>query len=125
MANSNFRLECRDIAMDEKYITMVKGDTLSFGVEIVDQDGVPMDVDHIFFTCRKTYGDTDTLFALNEGLGITRLSEGVYSVLVPASATGHPSVEPGLYVHDFRVMYGNDAFTVFRGVLEILPTTSR
>lgn len=122
MANSNFRLECKDIAMDEKYITMVKGDTLSFGVEIVDQDGQPMDVDHLEFVCRKTYTDTTSVFYLSDGNGITRLSEGVYAVLVPASSTSPQSVEPGRYVHDFRVEYGDDAFTVFHGVLEIIPT---
>lgn len=124
MAVSNFSMECRNIAMDEKYITMVKGDTLCFSVEILDQNGVPLDVDHLFFVCRKTYNDTSTVFNLTLGNGITRIDEGLYSVKVPASSTGPSNIDPGLYVHAFRVIYGSDAFTIFHGVLEILPTAS-
>ena len=122
MAVSNFSVECRNISMDEKNITMVQGDTLCFGVEILDQNGVPLDVDLISFVCRKTYDDTSAVFDLSIGNGITRLDEGLYSVKVPAEATGDGNVYPGLYVHDLRVVYGANEFTIFHGTLEILST---
>ena len=36
--------------MEDTYITMVKGDTLAFGVEFEDQSGNPIDIDTAYFT---------------------------------------------------------------------------
>ena len=48
-----FKLEDRCINMQDKYITMVKGDTLSFGVEIEDESGSPVDITDAEFIAKK------------------------------------------------------------------------
>lgn len=103
--------------MEDTYITMVKGDTLAFGVEFEDQSGNPIDIDTAFFTCKKNYNDDSNTFQKSLGNGITRADVGQYRVKVAPSDT--ISKEAGKYFYDFQVSKNGDVFTFMRGVLEL------
>lgn len=108
---TNFRME------DNKFITMIKGDTLSFSVEIEDQNGNLIDVDSAYFSCKKNITDDVYLFQKVLGTGITRTEAGKYAVRVRPDETAN--AEAGKYFYDFQVGKNGDVFTVLKGILEI------
>lgn len=120
--DKNFILEDRCINMADRYITMVKGDTLAFGVEIQDQYGAWMDIDDAIFVARKTYNDVTAVFEISLNNGIVKESAGHYSVRVAPEDTA--SAEAGRYFYQFRVMKNNDAYTIMRGIIELEPEVS-
>lgn len=103
--------------MEDKYITMVKGDTLSFGVEIENQDGTSLDIDSAFFTCKKNYLDEYSAFQKSLNNGIVKESAGKYIVRVSPDDT--KNLEAGKYFYDFQIGKNGDVFTIMRGVLEL------
>ena len=103
--------------MVDQYITMVRGDTLSFGVEIEDQEGNPLDIDSAYFTCKKSYQDEVGVFQKALNSGITRVSAGKYRVRIAPNDT--KTIEAGKYFYDFQIGKNDDVFTIMRGVLEI------
>ena len=107
---TNFRME-------DEYITMTRGDTLSFGVELADQDGNPFDIDSAYFTCKKDLTDVAVVFQKSLNNGITRDDAGLYTVRVAPDDT--KSIKAGKYFYDLQVGAGDDVFTIMRGVLEI------
>lgn len=118
--SSLFKLEDRCINMQDKYITMVQGDTLSFGVEIQDETGTPIDVDDALFVAKKDYKDSTFLF--NETIaneGIIHIDTGIYAVHVEPSETS--SAAAGRYYYQFKVEKSGDVFTIMRGILELEP----
>lgn len=117
--DKNFIIEDRCINMADRYITMVKGDTLSFGVEITDIEGAWLDIDAATFICKKNYTDVTAVFTKTLGSGITKASDGHYVVRVaPADTSG---AEAGLYYYAFRVTKGSDVYTIMKGILELDP----
>lgn len=103
--------------MEDNYITMVRGDTLSFGVEIEKQDGTPLDIDSAFFTCKKSYTGEAFEFQKSMNSGISKESAGKYIVRVAPEDTA--SMESGKYFYDFQISSDSDVFTIMRGTLEI------
>ena len=117
--DKNFIIEDRCINMADRYITMVKGDTLAFGVEITDQLGAWLNIDAATFICKKNYTDATAVFQKTLGSGITKVSDGHYSVRVAPADTA--SAEAGLYYYGFRVTKGTNVYTIMRGILELDP----
>ena len=117
--DKNFVLEDRCLNMADRYITMVKGDTLSFGVELEDQYGNKVDIDDATFVVRKTYNATARVVYISLGYGITRESAGTYTVRIAPEDT--ESAEAGLYFYQFRVEKNDDVYTIMRGILELEP----
>lgn len=118
--DKNFILEDRCINMADRYITMVKGDTLSFGIEIQDQYGAWMDIDGAVFVARKTYTNTTSnIFEKTLSDGIVRESAGHYTVRVAPEDTA--DAEAGRYFYQFRVTKNSDAYTIMRGIIELEP----
>lgn len=117
MISTNFKITDRIISACDKDITMVAGDTLAFGVEIVDQNGEPMDVTGITFIAKADYGAIyPDIFCKTIGDGITRESTGLYSVRVDPEDTGNAY---GHSKYALRVEAGDDVFTVMKGLLDI------
>ena len=110
MTRSNFKME-------NKNITMTKGDTLSFVVEISDQEKEPLDVETAFFTCKKNFTDEVNVFKKSIGSGITRMDAGQYTVRVAPEDT--ESIEAGKYFYDLQVGLNSDVFTIMKGIIEI------
>ena len=110
MTRTNFKME-------HEYITMTRGDTLSFGIEIDDQNGEALDIDDAYFTCKQNYTDDENVFQKSIGDGITRADAGQYIVRIAPEDT--ESIEAGKYFYDMQVGMNGDVFTIMKGVLEI------
>ena len=116
-AMSVYKAEDRTIMMQDKNITMVKGDTLCFGLELTDETGAPFDITNALFVARKDYNNPTALFEKVLGDGIEQVDDGLYSVKVSPEDTADDAV--GRYVYQLKVMYGSDVYTVMRGILEL------
>ena len=117
--SSLFKIEDRCINMADKYITMVKGDTLSFGIELADETGAPVDITDAVFVARKTYNATARVFEKTLGNGITKVDDGIYSVRVAPEDTADN--DAGRYYYQFKVMKNSDVYTIMRGIIELEP----
>lgn len=109
MMRTNFKME-------DENITMVKGDTLSFNVQILDEDGSPMTVDSADFTCKKNVANDEVVFhkSLDAGIG---QSQGLLTVRVAPYDT--LEADAGRYFYDLQIGVDGDIFTIMRGVLEL------
>lgn len=108
MMRTNFTME------DGKYIRMVKGDTLSFGIEIERLD---KDLDSAYFSCKKNYVDGTYAFQKTLNNGITKLETGQYVVRVAPEDT--KDIEAGKYFFDMQIGVNSDIFTILKGIIEI------
>lgn len=117
--SSLFKIEDRCINMQDRYITMVKGDTLSFGVELADEYGHAVDITDAVFIAKKNYTDATAVFEKTLGSGITKVADGVYTVRVAPSDTA--SAEAGRYYYQFKVIKSSDVYTIMRGIIELEP----
>ena len=102
----------------EKNLRMVRGDTLSFGLEF---DGLEQDLDAAYFTVKKTF-DGANIFQKSLGSGITKVNDGKYSVRVAPSDSS--TISCGVYYYDCEITINTDVFTLLRGVIEFLPEVS-
>ena len=96
-------------------IQMVKGDTESFGFEIEGVDSL----DAAYFSCKQNSQDTEYLFQKGLGYGIAQDENNRFAVRIAPADT--QNLEPGQYWYDFEIQKNGDVFTIFRGVLNILP----
>ena len=96
-------------------IKMVKGDTESFGFEL---EGVE-NLDAAYFSCKRNSQDENYLFQRSLNSGITKGSGNQYVVRIAPSDTA--LLEPGQYWYDLEISKNGDIFTIFRGVLDLLP----
>ena len=102
--------------MNEKVINMIKGDTLAFGMEFTDLD---QDLDSAYFTAKQSYDSQDTVFQKSLGNGISKVSDGVYSVRVAPEDTA--SASAGKYYYDLQIGVNGDIFTILYGVINLYP----
>ena len=100
-------------------IQMVKGDTESFGFEVEGVDSL----DAAYFSCKQNSQDTEYLFQKGLGYGITQDENNCFTVRIAPSDT--QNLEPGQYWYDLEIQKNGDVFTIFRGVLDILPQITR
>lgn len=105
--------------MRDYNLVMVRGDTLSFGVELEDNDGNPFeqDLDTAFFTCKAGYDETRLLFQKKLGSGISKVGTGQYVVRVAPEDT--KNLQAGKYWYDFELGTNGDVFTFLKGILDI------
>lgn len=96
-------------------IKMVKGDTESFGFEL---EGVE-NLDAAYFSCKRNSQDENYLFQKSLNNGITKRAENQYVVRITPDNTA--LLEPGQYWYDLEISKNDDIFTIFRGVLDLLP----
>lgn len=96
-------------------IKMVKGDTQSFGFEL---EGVE-NLDAAYFSCKRNSQDENYLFQKSLNNGITKRTENQYVVRITPDNTA--LLEPGQYWYDLEISKNGDIFTIFRGVLDLLP----
>lgn len=104
---------------EDKYITMTRGDTLSFGIELLDENGEAFTTNlaSAFFTCKQNYTDAVNVFRKSLGNGISKTATGKYVVRVAPNDT--KNVETGKYFYDLQIGVNSDVFTILKGVLEI------
>lgn len=113
-----------NFTMEDDYIRMPRGDTLSFGFQVYDEEGAPFgqDLEHAYFTCKSKRSDARYLFQKSIGDGITKMGQGAYTVRVAPTDTAN--AKAGKYFYDLEIGCNGDVFTVMRGVLELLQDTT-
>ena len=109
-----------NFTMEDKYIRMTRGDTLSFGIQVYDEEGAPFsqDLERACFTCKSNRSDSRFLFKKSLSGGVSKVGPGAYTVRVAPSDTAR--AKPGKYFYDFEIGCNGDVFTIMRGVLEIM-----
>ena len=98
--------------MTDTNLNMVRGDTLSFGIEY---DGTDQDLDTAFFTCRKSATSEQVIFQKSLNNGIEKVDTGKYIIRVAPSDTRY--IEAGAYYYDFQISINDDVFTLLKGAL--------
>ena len=98
--------------MDQK-LTMVRGDTASFGMEITD---LGQDLDTAFFTVRDGF-EGEILFQKSLDDGIDKVEAGKYVCRIAPEDTANSNA--GEYYYDLEISANGDVFTVLRGILVI------
>lgn len=102
--------------MEDENITMIRGDTLSFNVQVKDDEGNAVTVDSAHFTCKKRVTGDENIFHKSLGAGISQ-SDGLINVRVAPEDTRE--VDAGHYFYDLQIGIGVDVFTIMSGVLTI------
>lgn len=102
--------------MEDKNITMVRGDTLSFNIFVTDPDGNAVTVDSADFTCKKLATDESNVFRKSLNAGILQ-DDDCLTVRVAPSDT--ENVDAGRYFYDCQIGVDDDVFTILKGILTI------
>ena len=102
--------------MVDKNITMVRGDTLSFGVICNDQNGNIIPIDSAVFSCKKNPNDEEFIFQKTLGNGIDVVDDH-YVVRVSPDDTKNADI--GFFWYDLKIGVGDDTFTIMKGILGI------
>lgn len=107
--------------MAENNITIVKGDTLSFGLDFEGLEG--QDLDSAYLTCKEVPTSDSFIFKKTLGDGIEKQSAGKYTVRVAPEDTADAIA--GLYWYDLRIGINGDVFTILHGMMELLQNVSK
>ena len=100
-------------------IELVKGDTLSFGMEFED---FTQPLSSAYFSVKKNLTDDKYIIQKSIGNGISRRSDNQYVIRLAPEDT--ENVTAGQYYYDLQISANSDVFTVLRGVMNILyPVT--
>lgn len=108
--------------MERTNLEMIKGDTLSFAVEI-EFDDRPQELEKAFFTCKKNLDDDEVVFqkTLGVGKGIsfrTQERNKLYYV-VRIAPEDTKDIEAGNYFYDMQIELNGDVFTILTGALKV------
>ena len=101
----------------DKILKMVRGDTLSFGIEYDFDDESTQDLDTCYFSCKLHPEDDEYIFQKSIGDGISKVDNNQYRVRVAPEDTSN--IEIGKYYYDLQIGLNNDIFTIVKGVLII------
>jgi len=102
-------------------LSMVKGDTMSFGFQIQGLDG--RDPDGVELICKKTLEDNTELFGVSLDDNIDRRSYDAehdiitYTVRIPPALTAN--LDAGRYFYDLRIYADTDVITLMIGRINI------
>lgn len=102
-------------------ISMVRGDTLSFGFQITGLEGA--EPDEVYFSCKEHLEDETYIFSIHLGAGIEKRSYDAetdtltYGVRVAPSLT--EDVDFGKYFYDLQIDINDDILTLMKGKLSI------
>lgn len=102
-------------------ISMVKGDTMSFGFQI--QGLGDQRPDEIHFTCKQDLEDDNYIFerTLDNGISFRSYDQETdtltYGVRVPPEAT--EDLQDGIYYYDLQLDINGDILTLMKGRLTI------
>lgn len=97
----------------EKNISMIRGNTVAFGMEFLDLD---QDLDSAYFTVKPSY-DGEIVFQKSLGDGIEKVETGKYRLRIAPEDT--EEVTPGMYYYDLVIGVNSDVYTIITGILDI------
>lgn len=98
-------------------LEMTKGDTFSFGVEIVD---LGQEIEEAYFTVKNNYDDL-SLFqkSLDNGISLDHIDGNNYYYTVRIAPEDTENLEPKKYYYDFEIRLNDDVFTILKGILDL------
>ena len=102
-----------------KNLQMVVGDTESFGFELSDSQGGAITLNTAYFSCKNNAQDPTYVFQKSLNNGITAAGNNQFIIRIAPEDTA--LLNPGQYWYDLEIGVDNDIFTIFRGVLELVP----
>lgn len=109
-----------------KNFEVIKGDTLSFGVEIAFDDTPPKDLDSVFFTVKRNPDDVN-LFSKSLSDEIQKYKQVdnklYYRVRVEPDDT--KELEAGFYYYDLEIRVDDDVFTILKGLFIVEDDITR
>lgn len=100
--------------MTDYNISLVRGDTLSFGIEL---EGLGQNLSSAFFTARDGY-EGRILFQKSIGDGISLVEPGKYAVRVAPEDTEEAAA--GQYRYDLEISVNGDVYTLLYGTLTLI-----
>lgn len=106
--------------MEKTNLEMIKGDTLSFAVEI-EFDDDPQELEKAFFTCKKNLDDGDVVFqkTLEDGISFRKQERNKLYYVVRIAPEDTKDIEAGHYFYDMQIELIGDVFTILNGALKI------
>ena len=99
-------------------LEMTKGDTLSFGVQIVD---LGQELETAYFSVKNNFDDTTPIIqkSLGNGIELDHIYEEDYFYKVRVSPIDTKDLEPKKYYYDFEINVNGDTFTILKGILDV------
>lgn len=106
--------------MEKTNLEMIKGDTLSFAVEI-EFDDKPQELEKALFTCKKNLDDGDVVFqkTLKNGISFRKQERNKMYYVVRIAPEDTKGIETGHYFYDMQIELNNDVFTILTGALKV------
>lgn len=106
--------------MEKTNLEMIKGDTLSFAVEI-EFDDKPQELEKAFFTCKNNLDDDDVVFqkALGKGISFSKQERNKMYYVVRIAPEDTKDIESGYYFYDMQIELNSDVFTILTGALKV------
>ena len=102
--------------MEYKNIRMIRGDTLSFGVDVRDDKGALIDVESMALTVKSMENGSKYIFQKLLGNGITKDESGYIIRVAPEDTENEKA---GKYLYDIQIGVNHDIFTLSHGLFEI------
>ena len=104
-----------------KDISMVRGDSLVFDMEIKDVENAT--VESLFFSVRECYNSPDYIFQLAIDNGIEEIEPLKYRVRIAPEITA--SLAARSYVYDLQLGMGGDIYTIIIGEFTLRADVTR
>lgn len=103
-----------------KNFEVIKGDTLSFGVEIAFDDTPPTDLNSANFSVKRNHDD-GYLFSkfLNAGIQKYKQVDNKLYYRVRVDPRDTENLEAGFYYYDLEIRANGDVFTILNGLFII------
>lgn len=103
--------------MLNKNFTLVRGNSLQFKLNILDEESVP---DNVYLQVKNKSSDTVSIIMLELDKGITKI-EDENSYLVYIDGLTSAKLELLNYIYQISLLYGSDYETAVEGKLIITP----
>ena len=106
--------------MEKTNFEMIRGDTLSFAVEI-EFDDKPQELEKAFFTCKKNLDDGNVVFqkTLEDGISFMKQERNKMYYVVRIAPEDTKDIETGNYFYDMQIELDGDVFTILTGALKV------
>lgn len=106
--------------MEKTNFEMIRGDTLSFAVEI-EFDDKPQELEKAFFTCKRNLDDGDVVFqkTIEDGISFRKQERNKMYYVVRIAPEDTKDIESGHYFYDMQIELNSDVFTILTGALKV------
>lgn len=118
--------------MRKTNLEMIRGDTLSFGVEIEysrlhGRSVEPQKLETAYFTVKKDYDDNEEVIrkSLEHGIMYLKTEHNKAYYVVRVAPEDTEGVEEGNYYYDLQIGLNSDIFTVLYGILTVYNDVTR